>query len=127
METILPILLIAIGGAVGSLARYGLGGLVQGNRMGFPIGTLVVNMLGCLAMGLLARWLKIGLAGPQLRLLFGIGFLGGFTTFSTFSLEALNLLLDRNLLTALIYIGGSLFGSLLAVTLGYLTARAIWG
>jgi CrcB protein len=127
MKSYLPILLVAMGGAVGSLARYGLSGLVQGSRTGFPLGTLVVNLLGCLAMGFLGRWVKIGIAGPEFRLLLGLGFLGGFTTFSTFSLETLNLFIDQNPVNGLLYIAGSVVGGLVAVAAGYLAARAIWG
>lgn len=126
MKSSLPIILIALGGAVGALARYGLSGLVQGNRLGFPTGTLVVNLLGCLVMGMLARWLKVGIAPTELRYLLGLGFLGAFTTFSTFSYEALNLYINHDVSSALLYITSSLFGCLATVTLGYLLARAIW-
>ncbi len=84
------ILLIGIGGFVGSILRYGLSGLVHQTftKTWFPVGTLIVNILGCFLIGLLG-----GLAEnrqvftPEFRLLVFIGFLGGFTTFSTFMYE----------------------------------------
>jgi len=127
MRLPLTLLLIALGGALGAMARFGLGGLVQGNRMGFPYGTLVVNLLGCLVMGFLVYWVRMGLAGAEMRFFLGTGILGGFTTFSSFSAETLNLLLDHNPLTMLLYVAASLFGCLLMVTLGFVTARVLWG
>jgi CrcB protein len=126
MKASIPVLLVAIGGMVGALARYGLSGFVQGNRVGFPIGTLVVNLLGCFIMGLLARWLEVGIARPELRYLLGLGFLGAFTTFSTFSFEAIRLFMDHNATTGMLYIVSSLFGCLATVTAGYVIARAVW-
>ena len=126
MRSFLPLILIAAGGALGALARYGLGGLVQGNRLDFPIGTLAVNLLGCLAMGFLGRWLHTGLAGADLRLLLGIGFLGAFTTFSTFSFEAMSLFRAHSPLPAIGYLFASVLGCLFTFSIGYLAARAIW-
>lgn len=125
MKALIPILLVALGGAVGAVARYGLSGFVQGNR-GFPYGTLVVNLLGCLAMGFLARWVEVGIASAHLRLLLGLGFLGGFTTFSSFSYEALHLYLNHSVLASLFYISASMFGCLGLVSAGYMVARALW-
>lgn len=127
LKSYLPILLVALGGSVGALARYGLSGLVQGNRVGFPVGTLVVNLLGCLIMGFLARWIDRGIASSELRFALGLGFLGAFTTFSTFSLEALRLWMDANQGGALLYIGVSVLGCLLVTAIGYVVARMIWG
>ena len=81
-------LLIGIGGAGGAIARAWIGHqltLLTGNR--FPWGTLVVNVLGCLALGFLAQALHSQAASNSLRLLIATGFLGGLTTFSTFGLE----------------------------------------
>lgn len=86
-------LLIALGGAVGSLVRYLLGGAVQ--RMspsGFPIGTLFVNVSGCFIIGILVRQFMNMQLSPELRALLIVGFCGGFTTFSTFSAETLGLI-----------------------------------
>jgi len=126
MRSYLPILLVALGGALGALARYGLGWLVQGNRGHFPYGTLVVNILGCLAMGVLMGLVSPNIAKPGHRLFIGIGFLGAFTTFSTFSYEALSLFQHNNPTGGLLYIGLSMAGSLAAVTVGYLITSAIW-
>jgi len=127
MKPVMPLLLIALGGALGSLARYGLGGLVQGNRTGFPYGTLAVNVLGCLVMGVLMGLVGSNIAKPEHRLFVGIGFLGAFTTFSTFSYEALQLFERQQPALGLLYIGASLLGCLLAITAGYLATRALWG
>jgi hypothetical protein len=67
-----PYILIAIGGATGALARYGLGGWVQGNRTHFPFGTLAVNVLGCLVMGVLMGLYTNDIAKTEHRLLIGI-------------------------------------------------------
>lgn len=85
------VLLVALGGAFGSAARYGVSMLAA--RLwgaGFPWGTLLVNVLGGLAMGVLAA--RVGPAHEHLRLTIGVGVLGGFTTFSAFSLETLRLM-----------------------------------
>ncbi|MHB0935331.1 MAG: fluoride efflux transporter CrcB [Armatimonadota bacterium] len=126
MRSILPILLIALGGALGALARYGLGGLVQGNRGHFPYGTLVVNILGCLVMGVLMGLVSANIAKPEHRTFLGIGFLGAFTTFSTFSFEALNLFQNHDTAGGLLYIGLTMIGCLAAVTVGYLITSAVW-
>ena len=85
------VLLVALGGALGSLARYGVGMVVARLLgVGFPWGTLLVNLLGGLAMGVLA--VRVGPEQEHLRLALGVGLLGGFTTFSAFSLETLRLM-----------------------------------
>ena len=96
MSTLSPVMAslhVALGGAIGSVLRYQVGrGLTYwlGPQavMNFPWATLAVNLSGSLAMGLLAGWLgRHGAAGEPMRLLLGVGLLGGFTTFSAFSLE----------------------------------------
>jgi fluoride exporter len=85
------ILLIALGGAAGSVLRYLLGNAIQESvHPGFPIGTLAVNIIGCLAIGFLYR--VINAQQNELRVLLIVGFCGGFTTFSTFSYETLGLM-----------------------------------
>ena len=87
------ILLIALGGAVGSVARYLMGPMVQGAlHLKFPIGTFAVNVVGCLAIGVLAKLFLHSQTELPLRAALMIGFCGGFTTFSTFSLETLALM-----------------------------------
>ncbi len=94
--------MIALGGAVGALLRYGLAGLVQRMVVGtFPVGTLAVNVLGCMAIGIIGAWA----AGPYLvreeyRALIFIGLLGSFTTFSTFGWETFELINSRQFLRA---------------------------
>jgi CrcB protein len=92
MTTLVPThawFLIALAGALGTLCRYGLGRLVGKMTHGnFPWGTFVVNALGCLAIGVIAGALARGATmSPALRVAIMVGFLGGFTTFSAFSLE----------------------------------------
>lgn len=85
--------LIALGGAAGSVLRYLVGGVVQHlSPRGFPVGTLSVNVLGCLLIGVLAQlFLNAQTSGP-LRALLMVGFCGGFTTFSAFSHETAGLI-----------------------------------
>src|SRR5438045_6377361 len=81
-------LLIALGGAAGSLLRYVVGRVAQGmSATGFPIGTLFVNVSGCFIIGVLVRQFMNMQLSPDLRALLIVGFCGGFTTFSTFSGE----------------------------------------
>lgn len=88
------ILLIAAGAALGANARY-LVGLWMAHRMGpgatFPYGTLFVNLTGSLILGFLVAWGARGGVNAQLRLFFGVGFLGAYTTFSSFSVESIQL------------------------------------
>ncbi len=87
------ILLIALGGAIGSVARYLMGRAVQGAlHLEFPIGTFAVNVVGCLAIGVLAKFFLHSQTELPLRATLMIGFCGGFTTFSTFSLETFALM-----------------------------------
>lgn len=112
----IQVLLVALGGAVGSVARYGVG-LAAARWLGlaFPWGTLAVNVAGGLAMGLLAA--RLGPEGESARLLVGVGLLGGFTTFSAFSLETVRLMEHQPGLAAL-YAAASLLLSVGACWLG---------
>ena len=86
-------LLIAVGGAAGSVLRYAVGRAVQGaSASGFPIGTMVVNVSGCFLIGILVRQFLNMQVSPELRALLIVGFCGGFTTFSTFSAETIGLI-----------------------------------
>lgn len=116
---------VALGGALGALARYGISGWVY-DRMGenFPWGTLVVNLVGCLALGLVIRWLQVVAVAPEVRPFLTIGLLGAFTTFSTFSFETVALLQEGQWLRAGLYVGGSVVLGLIAMVAGMALATA---
>jgi fluoride exporter len=86
-------LLIAVGGAAGSVLRYLIGGAMQRtSASGFPVGTMFVNISGCFLIGVLLRQFLNMQVSPELRAFLIVGFCGGFTTFSTFSAETLGLI-----------------------------------
>jgi CrcB protein len=119
-------LLVAAGGAVGAMARYGLG--LQALRLlgsAWPFGTLAANLIGGLLMGLLSGWLSLKGGGDpeRFRLLLGVGVLGGFTTFSALSLETASMIERRELGSALAYALVSVVLSVLAVFAGLALAR----
>ena len=117
---------IAIGGALGALARYAVGGWVHGwAGSGFPWGTLTVNILGAFLLGFTARFLQGIAADASLRALVMIGFLGAFTTFSTFSYETATLLRDGELGLGTLYVAGSVLVALAGAFLGLGLAGAI--
>jgi CrcB protein len=121
--------LVALGGASGAVLRYHAGRLIGGisspNAV-YPWGTFSINFTGSLAMGLLAGWLaRHGSGGEAWRLLIGVGVLGGFTTFSAFSLESA-LLIERGLFTsAAIYAAGSVFAGIAGLFIGLYITRAV--
>lgn len=117
---------VALGGALGALARYGISGWVY-DRMGetFPWGTLVVNVLGCLALGAVVRWLQVSAVSPEIRPFLTIGLLGAFTTFSTFSFETVALLQDGQWTKAGVYVGASVLVGLAAVVAGMAAVTAL--
>lgn len=122
-------LLVASGGALGAALRHGVG-LVAVRHMpaGWPWGTSIVNFSGSLAMGLLAGWLALkaeGL-GQEARLFLATGLLGGFTTFSAFSLEAANMLRSGETLKAGLYAGLSVLLGVSALFTGLWMARRIF-
>jgi len=118
---------VALGGGIGALLRYQLGRAITvwlGPTMVsiFPWATLAVNAIGSLLMGVLAGWLaRQGQGGDQLRLLLGVGLLGGFTTFSAFSLEMVMLIQRGQFTFALLYlilsVGLSITGLLFGLTI----------
>ena len=123
----MDIIAIALGGAFGAVARYWLTEL-SSTMFGaeFPYGTLIVNVLGSLGLGIAFVLLsERELVGHMLRLAVIIGFLGAFTTFSTFSLQAFDLIQQERFLAGGGYIVGSVVASLLAVGTGMLLAKQI--
>ncbi|MGQ4582075.1 fluoride efflux transporter CrcB [Lysobacter sp. F60174L2] len=115
------ILLVGIGGFIGSVARYKLGGLVLhvAAQQRFPYSTFAVNVFGCLVMGLLAgAAARYEVFGPGTRLLLFTGVLGGFTTFSAFGLEATQLLRRGEFGVAALYAGSSVVLGIAAVWVG---------
>ena len=115
---------IALGGAAGTLARYGMGGLAQRFSALFPFGTLTINVTGSFILGFVMRFLLATTASPELRASLTIGFCGGFTTFSTFSYETATLLEDGEIGRAAAYVLSSVLLSLLATFAGFAAARA---
>lgn len=114
---------VALGGAVGALARYLTGlGMVRLLGHGFPFGTLVVNVVGSFFMGVLVVALA-HLGGNRFAPLLMTGLLGGFTTFSAFSLDAVTLYERGQAGLALMYVGTSVLVSLAALTAGLFVAR----
>ena len=125
----MKIVLIACGGAFGSVLRYLVGGAVQRLMAGttdrppgevLPAGTLAVNLIGCLLIGVLAALFNRNvLPSDQYRLALTVGVLGGFTTFSAFGLDTLTLLQRNHLTLAIVNIGANVVGGLLAVQVGF--------
>jgi CrcB protein len=121
-----PILIaVAAGGAIGSLARYVIAGQIQSAAWpGFPWGIFVVNISGAFIMGVIAELsaLKLSLT-PELRAFLTVGILGGYTTFSTFSLDAALLIERGDYLGAGLYIAGSALLSIAALFAGLFVVR----
>jgi CrcB protein len=119
--------LLILFGALGTLARYGMQGLVQHRtNSDFPSGTLAVNLVGCFLLGGIAQYGLTHLSiPPEWRIGITVGFFGAFTTFSTFSWEAVQLLQDGEWGRAATYVLTSVIGGLLAVVLGMRIAERI--
>jgi CrcB protein len=124
----LSFLIVGIGGAIGAMARHGVG-LFAIKNMGanFPFGTIIVNILGSFLMGLLIAWLarRTGGSSNELRLFLATGFLGGFTTFSAFSLDTITLYERGDFGQAALYVGISVVVSVLALIAGLWLVRSI--
>lgn len=121
------IILVGIGGGIGSILRYLTS--VFANKYfqtSFPLGTFAVNIIGCLIVGILiGLFERQQLTNPDLKFLFITGFCGGYTTFSAFASENINLFQSGNSLTAFLYIAASVFVSLFAVWLGLMLSHFI--
>ncbi len=123
------LLLVGVGGFVGSVLRYLLSGFVQhlDESASFPFGTLAVNLLGCLIIGFLSQLADSrGVFTPQARLLVFVGMLGGFTTFSTFTNETFNLLGDNDIWLSLFNVSAHLILGLGMIWLGRAMAHWTW-
>ncbi len=116
---------IGIGGFIGSVSRYYIARFVQTTSFSsFPFGTLTVNLIGCLLIGLVYGFSEKGLLiNPDLRLFLTVGILGGFTTFSTFSTESFFLLRDGQIIWFLSYSAASVAFSIFAVFAGFLISK----
>lgn len=121
------ILLIALFGAVGTLARYGLQGLVQVRAGGtFPYGTLLVNLSGCFLLGLIAQFtMNRMVISPDWRVAIAVGFFGSYTTFSSFGWETAKMMEDGEWLRASAYVTASVVAGLFLSLAGIRLANKI--
>ncbi|MDM9630853.1 fluoride efflux transporter CrcB [Robiginitalea aurantiaca] len=119
------LLLIFLGGGTGSALRYLISGYLNSSESQFYFGTFLVNILGCLLLGFLVGLsLKENSVSGEVMLLLGVGFCGGFTTFSTFGMEMFTLLREENYAMFFRYTGGSLIIGLLSTALGFWLSRS---
>ncbi len=119
-------LVIGCGGILGALIRYWLGGLFKIPAGGFPTGTFIINLSGSFILGVFLTLINERFTvPPEVRLFFGTGFVGAYTTFSTFSNEVLALFEHGYILMGVVYSLASLLGGMLCVWLGFLAARAL--
>lgn len=120
-------LLVGIGGALGALLRFGAQNWIGSLPNGFPVATLLVNIVGSIAMGVLVG--VLAKTTPQyqneIRLFVAVGIFGGFTTFSSFSLDAIVLIERGDILLAAVYVVGSVLLSLAGLWMGMLAMRVI--
>ena len=129
MPSLLSVIYVALGGALGSVSRYLLGTWTQSlsKSIDFPYGTLTVNLIGCFVIGFLSQLAEArGVFTPEARAFVFIGILGGFTTFSSFGNDTLNLLRDGGTVNALANIGATVIVGLALVWLGRTVAYWIW-
>jgi len=121
------ILSIALGGAIGSLGRYALSSqITHWMGPGFPWGILIVNIVGCFIMGVIAELAALTWnMSPEMRAFLTTGILGGFTTFSAFALDTAVLTQKGDMTNALLYVGGSVGGSVMALFLGLYVVRLL--
>lgn len=120
---------VALGGALGSVLRYLLGTWTQilSKSIDFPYGTLAVNLIGCFVIGFLSHLAEArGVFTPESRAFIFVGILGGFTTFSSFGNETMNLFREGQSLNALANVGANVIFGLILVWLGRTVAYWIW-
>ena len=123
----LKYLLVGIGGCLGSILRFWLGSYIV-SKMGtrFPYGTFVVNITGSFLVGLIFAWLTVRTSwSPNWRYLIPIGFIGGYTTFSSFEYETLRTIQDGQIGLGLLYVAASVVVGFVAVWGGMIAGRAI--
>lgn len=123
----MQILTVALGGAMGAVSRFLVGNVVS-KALGsaWPYGTFIINIVGCFCMGILMTVIaERQLLPAAWRLFLCVGFLGGFTTFSSFGYEAISLINQGKLLEALGYVGGSVLLGLVAAAIGVCIGRAL--
>ncbi len=123
------VLLVGLGGFIGSILRYLVGGAAQQSmkRLDFPYGTLAVNLIGCFIIGILAQYGEArGAFSNESRAFIFFGLLGGFTTFSSFGNDTVNLVRESFVMNALANVGANVVLGLLAVWLGRTIAFLIW-
>jgi CrcB protein len=119
---------IALGGGLGAITRYGLDALLPTRPGQFPWGTFTINVLGCFLIGVLMVLItEVWSAHRLVRPFLGVGILGGFTTFSTYAVEILGLLRPGSVGVAFGYLAGTLVGAMLAVIAGVWLTRAATG
>lgn len=124
----LNVLLVALGGGLGAAGRYGVSLTAPAQPGEWPWATFAINVTGSLLIGMLGGWLATrGDIGEQWRLFLGVGILGGFTTFSAFSLETMRLIERSDWLGASTYSIGSVLAGLAAVAIGLLVAKQVFG
>lgn len=129
MEPFLRLCVVGAGGCLGSVLRYLVSGWVQdrSGSIAFPYGTTAVNLSGCFVIGLLSWLIETrSLFSPETRAFLLIGLLGGFTTFSTFGNETLNLLRSGRAELAMLSVGAHVVAGVGMVWLGRLAAFGIW-
>ena len=123
----LNFIFVGIGGATGACLRYSLSVWLAREAIRLPVATLTANLLGAFLAGVITTWFwSRGLFGSPLQLLLVVGFLGGFTTFSAFSVETLRLVEAGNEGLALLNVTVNVAGSLLAVFVGAWLAHWLW-
>ncbi len=123
------IILVGTGGFIGAILRYAISGYVQKwtGSIGFPYGTLSVNLIGCLFIGMLSRMDEIrSVFSPETRVLVFVGVLGALTTFSTLSNETISLINDKRIYLAFLNISVHMIFGLSAVLLGRVFIYLIW-
>jgi len=121
--------MIGLGGFIGAVSRYYVSGFAQNisRSVGFPYGTLVVNLVGCYLLGILIHLIEThSTMAAEMRLFLVVGLIGSFTTYATFSMETLRLLQSHRLTLALLNILAHLILGLAAVLAGRSTLVALW-